>query len=78
MENINNQSHIMYYFLGLKGLSSRIIVKDISIDHFVPWSYVAHDEMWNLNPTTKSINSFKSNKLPDWNTYFKRLAMLEY
>ncbi|MBE5919975.1 MAG: hypothetical protein E7272_09045 [Pseudobutyrivibrio ruminis] len=52
MENINNQSHIMYYFLGLKGLSSRIIVKDISIDHFVPWSYVAHDEMWNLNPTT--------------------------
>ena len=156
VENINNHSHIMYYFLGINGLSSRIIVrddwanyfvknqeiirgwleynmilylqrrnpnvpgiadklyppqerklddvkkywkliltvspepvkeiygetiltaKDISIDHFVPWSYVAHDEMWNLNPTTKSINSSKSNKLPDWNTYFKRLAMLEY
>ncbi|MDY5576621.1 MAG: HNH endonuclease domain-containing protein [Lachnospiraceae bacterium] len=36
---------------------------DISIDHFVPWSYVAHDEMWNLNPTTKSINSSKRNNL---------------
>lgn len=48
--------------------------KDISIDHFVPWSYVAHDEMWNLNPTTKSINSSKSNNLPDWKTYFGRLA----
>lgn len=51
---------------------------DISIDHFVPWSYVAHDEMWNLNPTTKSINSSKSNNLPDWETYFKRLAYQEY
>ena len=55
-----------------------LTAKDISIDHFVPWSYVAHDEMWNLNPTTKNINSSKSNNLPDWNTYFKRLAMLEY
>lgn len=52
--------------------------KDISIDHFVPWSYVAHDEMWNLTPTTKSINSSKSNNLPDWNIYFKKLAELEY
>lgn len=52
--------------------------KDISIDHFVPWSYVAHDEMWNLNPTTKSINSSKSNSLPDWDTYFQRLARQEY
>lgn len=52
--------------------------KDMSIDHFVPWSYVAHDEMWNLNPTTKSINSSKSNNLPDWNTYFERLAHQEF
>lgn len=52
--------------------------KDISIDHFVPWSYVAHDEMWNLNPTTKSINSSKSNNLPDWDIYFERLAQQEF
>ena len=52
--------------------------KDISIDHFVPWSYVAHDEFWNLHPTTRSINSSKSNNLPDWNTYFPQLAQLEY
>lgn len=51
---------------------------DISIDHFVPWSYVAHDEMWNLNPTTKSINSSKSNNLPDWDTYFEKLARQEF
>ena len=51
---------------------------DISIDHFVPWSYVAHDELWNLSPTTKSINSSKSNHLPDWDRYFDRLCKLEY
>ncbi|MCM1498497.1 MAG: HNH endonuclease [Clostridium sp.] len=52
--------------------------KDISIDHFIPWSYVAHDEFWNLHPTTRSINSSKSNHLPDWQTYFPQLARLEY
>lgn len=52
--------------------------KDISIDHFVPWSYVAHDELWNLHPTTRSINSSKSNNLPDWNKYFPLLGELEY
>lgn len=51
---------------------------EISIDHFVPWSYVAHDEFWNLHPTTKSINSSKSNNLPDWDIYFPKLADLEY
>lgn len=50
---------------------------NISIDHFVPWAYVAHDEMWNLIPTTKEINSAKSNKLPDWD-YFKELVKQEY
>ena len=51
---------------------------NISIDHFVPWSYVAHDEFWNLHPTTRSINSSKSNNLPDWQHYFPLLADLEY
>ena len=51
---------------------------DLSIDHFVPWSYVAHDEFWNLSPTTKSINSSKSNYLPKWKLYFPKLSRLEY
>lgn len=52
--------------------------KNISIDHFVPWSYVTHDELWNLTPTTRSINSSKSNSLPDWNMYFPMLCKIEY
>lgn len=52
--------------------------KNISIDHFVPWPYVAHDELWNLTPTTRSINSSKSNSLPDWDAYFPVLCKSEY
>lgn len=36
----------------------------IDIDHFIPWSYVACDEIWNLTPTFSSINRSKSNLLP--------------
>ena len=52
--------------------------ESISIDHFVPWQYVAHDELWNLHPTKKSINSSKSNSLPSWKDYFSPLGELEY
>lgn len=51
---------------------------NISIDHFVPWSYVAHDEFWTLHPTTKSVNSKKNNNVPLWEHYFPLFANLEY
>lgn len=50
----------------------------ISVDHFVPWQYVAHDELWNLHPTIASINSSKSNNLPIWDKYFDKLSNLEF
>ena len=50
----------------------------ISIDHFVPWSYVSCDEFWNLSPTTRSNNSRKSNFLPRLDMYFPKLRNLEY
>lgn len=51
--------------------SNNIIVKnDFDIDHFVPWSFVANDELWNLIPMDSTLNSSKSNKLPDWDRYF--------
>lgn len=55
-----------------------IVPSGISIDHFVPWSYVAHDELWNLHPTLREINSAKSNNLPEWDRYFGRLIDQEY
>jgi hypothetical protein len=49
--------------------SHKKITSDISIDHFIPWSFVLHDQFWNLIPTTRSINSSKSNSLPCLDEY---------
>ena len=38
-----------------------------TLDHYVPWCYVAHNEGWNLVPVLKinpNVNSIKSNNLP--------------
>ncbi len=59
-------------------LSTTLTGADISIDHFVPFSYVSCDEFWNLSPTTRSINSSKSNCLPSWERYFSSLVDIEY
>lgn len=52
--------------------------KDYEIDHFVPWSFIANDEMWNLMPVNSSLNSSKRDKLPDWDTYFERFARNQF
>jgi hypothetical protein len=49
-----------------------------SIDHFIPWSFVLHDELWNLVPTFKNINSAKSNSLPHMNHYFDKFCDMQY
>ena len=48
------------------------------LDHFVPWSYVASDELWDLLPMDSSLNSSKSNRLPVWNQYFKNYASNQF
>lgn len=39
-------------------------LKVFSLDHYIPWSFVAHDQLWNLIPTLLEVNSSKSNNLP--------------
>lgn len=36
---------------------------DYDVDHFIPWTYVANNEMWNLCPVKSSINLDKSNRI---------------
>lgn len=48
------------------------------IDHFVPWSFVMNDELWNLMPMDSSLNSSKSNKLPKWEPFFEKFANNQY
>ena len=129
---INEQAHLLYYFVALEGIFSKFeineewvdylirnrtillewvrynligylqdrnpnvpgIVEKVqkpekrdlrrvsdywkTIDHIVPWQYLSHDELWNLSPTTKNINSVKGNQLPNLYEDFERLAELQH
>lgn len=52
--------------------------KTYDVDHFIPWSFVMNDELWNLMPMDSSLNSSKSNRLPRWNPFFSRFASNQY
>lgn len=51
-------------------------VSDFALDHFVPWSFVCHDLLWNLIPANPSINSSKSDLLPDLNYHLPKMAKI--
>lgn len=51
---------------------------EMSIDHFIPWSFVLHDELWNLVPTFKNINSSKNNKLPQIDLFMDKFCDMQY
>ena len=53
-------------------------IRKSDLDHFVPWSFVANDELWDLIPMERRLNSSKSNRLPEWDLYFGKLAALQY
>jgi hypothetical protein len=51
-----------------------VIARQYDVDHFIPWSFVMNDELWNLMPMDSSLNSAKSNRLPRWEPFFRRFA----
>lgn len=53
---------------------SVIRLREYDVDHFVPWSFVMNDELWNLMPMESSLNSSKSNRLPRWDPFFNGFA----
>ena len=57
-----------YYMKGneLRCLYSNQSLDDRNyhLDHFLPWTWIGHDQLWNLVPANPNINSSKSNLLP--------------
>lgn len=47
------------------------------LDHFVPRSFVSNDELWNLTPMAKNLNSSKNNRLPE-KTFIKDFVEYNY
>lgn len=58
--------------------SGTILTADaFALDHYLPWSYVAHDQLWNLIPAPAAVNSAKSNNLPSPD-YFRDFVALQH
>lgn len=53
-----------------------IVANEYDLDHFVPWSFVSHNLLWNLIPSDPSVNSAKSNNLPQLDKYLQPFASL--
>lgn len=69
--------------MGTQPIRDVFVEKEIQtgnydVDHFIPWSFVMNDELWNLMPMDSSLNSSKSNRLPQWDPYFERFASNQY
>ncbi len=69
--NISGPIHCIY-------TGKELHPQDYELDHFIPWSFVSHDLLWNLIPSDGSINSSKSNKLPELDFYLPKLADLQH
>lgn len=67
--------HVTYCIYSGKKINTQ---SNLSIDHFLPWSYVAHEEVWNLIPTTININSSKNNDFPKLDFYLSSFINLQY
>ncbi len=51
--------------------------ENFSVEHFIPYSFVSHDLMWNLVPVDPVINVTKSNKLPLLENYLDGFSRLQ-
>lgn len=49
---------------------------DYALDHYLPWSFVGHDQLWNLVPVSKAVNSSKSDNIPN-EKFLKSLVSLQ-
>lgn len=51
--------------------------EDFALDHYLPWSFVAHDQLWNLIPAPPAVNASKSNQIPSGD-HLRDLVDLQY
>lgn len=53
------------------------LVNGFALDHYLPWTFVVHDQLWNLVPTVADVNSSKSNRLPSPD-YFEDFVIFQH
>jgi hypothetical protein len=58
--------------------SGEPIRPDYDLDHFLPWSFVTHDLIWNLTPAPGAINLAKSDAVPNLSRYLAAFVDQHY
>lgn len=73
-----------FFLKGMSGIpldciytQQRLDEGDLSLDHFLPRSFVGHDRIWNLVPVARSVNSAKGARLPK-QTYLESLVLVHH
>jgi hypothetical protein len=55
----------------------KITPNNFSLDHFLPWSFIGHNQLWNLIPTPKNDNSIKNNNIPSMQKYLDKFIEVQ-
>ena len=53
-------------------------VNEYNLDHFMPWSFVSHNQNWNLIPADGRFNAKKNNLIPELNYYLPKMAFIQH
>lgn len=56
---------------------AEVDTNNLSLDHFLPWKFVAHNQLWNLIPIPKNVNSSKFDRIPA-ELYLEELAKVQH
>jgi hypothetical protein len=81
-DSLTKQRHFWDTYIEINGSMQCIYTgktlykKEYDLDHFIPWSFVSHNLLWNLLPADSSINSSKSNNLPLLDIFLKPFAQM--
>jgi hypothetical protein len=81
--NFNNATKFWNLYFDMKEhvyciyTGNELTRESYSLDHFLPWSFVGHDQLWNLIPTLNEVNSSKSDQLPA-QKYLDHFTQLQY
>ena len=79
-ESLTKQRNLWDAFIDLHGpiqciyTAKPLYKKEYDLDHFIPWSFVSHNLLWNLLPIDGSVNSSKSNNLPNLDEFLHPFA----
>ncbi len=57
---------------------SRVDPGNFHLDHYIPFSFVLHNQIWNLAPLEPVSNLEKSDILPDWDSTFEIFSDNQY